>query len=425
MFRFSITDRRLSPGGKSLNNRRRFVERIKTSVKQAAHKQIKNRTLQDGSGQEISVSKDGIDEPQFHYSISNGEWDHVLPGNHDYTVGDKIKRPEGGGGGRGSEGSPDGDGEDDFRFDLTFEEYMDALLDDLCLPDMIKASDKQTVSYSMRRAGYTTVGSTSNLALEKTMIQGIGRRLALKAPKIAEIARLTEEVENESDPERIAAIEEEIAVLRRRADAINFLEKTDLRYNNFIKQPNPITRAVVFMLMDVSGSMTEEMKELAKRFYLLLYLFLNRQYKHVDIVFIRHTHQAREVDQDTFFNSPETGGTVVSSAYQEMKRIINERYDVAHWNIYMAQASDGDNTLTDQELATSLLRELLPQLQYATYVQVGADTTGTYYHRETEVWKMFEEIIKLHSNVAARKLHKADDVVPVFRSLFAKKSVAA
>jgi hypothetical protein len=91
----------------------------------------------------------------------------------------------------------------------------------------------------------------------------------------------------------------------------------------------------------------------------------------------------------------------------------------------MAQASDGDNTLTDQELATSLLRELLPQLQYATYVQVGADTTGTYYHRETEVWKMFEEIIKLHSNVAARKLHKADDVVPVFRSLFAKKSVAA
>jgi hypothetical protein len=425
MFRFSITDRRLSPGGKSLNNRRRFVERIKTSVKQAAHKQIKNRTLQDGSGQEVSVSKDGIDEPQFHYSISNGEWDHVLPGNHDYTVGDKIKRPEGGGGGRGSEGSPDGDGEDDFRFDLTFEEYMDALLDDLCLPDMIKASDKQTVSYSMRRAGYTTVGSTSNLALEKTMIQGIGRRLALKAPKIAEIARLTEEVENESDPERIAAIEEEIAVLRRRADAINFLEKTDLRYNNFIKQPNPITRAVVFMLMDVSGSMTEEMKELAKRFYLLLYLFLNRQYKHVDIVFIRHTHQAREVDQDTFFNSPETGGTVVSSAYQEMKRIINERYDVAQWNIYMAQASDGDNTLTDQDLATSLLRELLPQVQYATYVQVGADTTGTYYHRETEVWKMFEEIIKLHSNVAARKLHKADDVVPVFRSLFAKKSVAA
>ena len=105
----------------------------------------------------------------------------------------------------------------------------------------------------------------------------------------------------------------------------------------------------MFCLMDVSGSMTEHMKDLAKRFYVLLYIFLKRRYKHVDVVFIRHTHEAPEVDEDTFFHSPETGGTVVSTALEEMQRVVAERYDPDSWNIYAAQASDGDNTATDND----------------------------------------------------------------------------
>ena len=115
----------------------------------------------------------------------------------------------------------------------------------------------------------------------------------------------------------------------------------------------------MFCLMDVSGSMTEHMKDLAKRFYVLLYIFLKRRYKNVDVVFIRHTHQASEVDEETFFNSPETGGTVVSTALEEMQRVIEERYSPDNWNIYAAQASDGDNTASDNDKTAALLTKTI------------------------------------------------------------------
>ncbi len=423
MFRFSITDRRLNPTGKSLSNRQRFVERVKAAVKTAANKHVKKRSLEDKSDAEIEVNRDSIDEPQFRYSSRSGNWDHVLPGNHDYNVGDTIPRPSGGAG-SGSGGSTSGEGQDEFRFYITYEEYINAILGDLSLPDMIKASKRDTMSYALKRAGYTRVGAANNLALEKTMIQGIGRRIALKNPKLYQIEALLQDLEQEKDDDARLLIEAEISELRRQADAICFLEKADLRYNNFAKQQKPISQAVMFAAMDVSGSMTEHMKDLAKRFYLLLYVFLTRQYKHVDIVFIRHTHTADEVDQDTFFNSPESGGTIVSTAYEEIKKIIHDRYSVADWNIYLAQASDGDNTSSDSAKSRGLLVEMLPWMQYVTYVQVGADTT-MFSTRESDLWTMFDELQSVYPQVASRKLVRQDDVVEVFRSLFKTKTVKA
>ena len=110
--------------------------------------------------------------------------------------------------------------------------------------------------------------------------------------------------------------------------------------------------------MDVSGSVDEHLKDLAKRFYSLLYLFLSRRYRYVEVVFIRHTHEAEEVDEDTFFNSRETGGTVVSTALEEMMRVVSDRFPPANWNIYAAQASDGDNLPIDNEKTVALLEEL-------------------------------------------------------------------
>lgn len=422
MLRFNITDRRLNPHGKSLNNRQRFVERVKAAVKTAANKQVKNRTLEDKSDAEVSVSKDGITEPQFHYDTNHGDWDYVLPGNHDYVMGDAIARPPKGGGGSGTSGSPDGEGEDDFRFYISYEEYINAILEDLSLPDMIKQSQKETESYSMRRAGYTTAGAANNLALERTMIQGIGRRIALKNPKLTLIAELEIALAETFDSDEIAALEAQIAELQRQANAISFLEKADLRYINFVKQPHPISQAVIFMCMDVSGSMTEHMKELAKRFYLLLYVFITRQYKNVEIVFIRHTHVAAEVDQDTFFHSPETGGTVVSTAYIEIQQIIRDRYDTTQWNIYLAQASDGDNTSSDIAISYQLLTEMLPWLQYVTYIEVGRE--GSTSIRDSEVWSMFDQLIKANSHIASRRLSSQADVIEVFRSLFKKQAIA-
>ena len=136
-----------------------------------------------------------------------------------------------------------------------------------------------------------------------------------------------------------------------------FLDTNDLRYNLHVKRPVPTSQAVMFCLMDVSGSMDQQIKDMAKRFYLLLYMFLKRHYERTDIVFIRHHTVAKEVDEQEFFYSRETGGTVVSSALRLMKEVIDARYSPNEWNIYGAQASDGDNWNDDSPICRKLLEK--------------------------------------------------------------------
>jgi uncharacterized sporulation protein YeaH/YhbH (DUF444 family) len=425
MFKFSITDRRLNPSGKNLTNRQRFLERVKHSVREAANKQIKGRKIDDQSDAEVSISRDGIEEPTFNYDTTKGFWDVVLPGNRDFIVGDTIAKPPAGGGG-GTQGAPDGGGDDDFRFYISYEEFVNAILEDLSLPDMVKASEKETISFSMRRAGYTTVGSASNLALERTMIMGIARRISLKTPKLVRIRELEFDLVAEEDEERRQEIEDEIEELHRRAEAITFLEKADLRYNNFVKQPNPMTRAVMFLVMDVSGSMGEREKTIAKKYFVLLYLFLRRKYKDIDVVFIRHHHTAEECDQETFFTKPETGGTIVSTAYDEVYRVIRERYPISEWNIYLAQASDGDNTESDNHACQVKLGGMLPWMQYATYIEVGREHTGDYFQsRDSALWKMMDGLKSDFANLALRRITDENQVIETFRSLFQSKAKAA
>ena len=290
------------------------------------------------------------------------------------------------------------------------------MLGDLELPDMVKDSEKHTMSFTMKRSGYTTTGAASSLALEQSMIRSIGRRMALKTPKLFLIAELEEELENETDENRRLEIQEQIDELRSRANAIPFLDKTDLRYHSTIKLPLPITQCVMYCCMDVSGSMSEQMKDLSKRFYILLYIFLKRVYKNVEVVFVRHTHEASIVDEDTFFHSTETGGTIVSTAYDVVKKDIVKRFPVDDWNIYIAQASDGDNSYSDNEVAKKILADLMPWVQYMTYIEVGKP------YSETSVWTMMEQMATLYAEkIALRKIQSKEEVVPVFRSLFAKK----
>ena len=231
-----------------------------------------------------------------------------------------------------------------------------------------------------------------------------------------------EELEEELDAARRLSIEEQIIDLRQRCGGHPVARQTDLRYHNTIRLPQPITQAVMFCLMDVSGSMTEHMKDLAKRFYILLYVFLRRMYKNVDVVFVRHTHEAKEVDEETFFRSPETGGTVVSTAYEEMDRIIKERYPVERWNIYCAQASDGDNTSSDNETAERLLTVMLPWIQYMTYIEVGRDGESMppgFVRRDSDLWCLMQQVMKIHpGKLAMRKVTNSNEMIEVFRSFF-------
>lgn len=428
-----IVDRRLNPGGKSLPNRQRFLRRVKDVAQRAVRESAREKDIKNlGKDGRISVPGDGVREPRFSRQPGTGHQDYILPGNKTYVEGDRIERPPGGGGGGGSGEGGDGgeNSEDAFHFVLTREEFLDLFLEDLELPDLAKRRLAVVETEGLRRAGYTVSGSPANLALSRTLRNSMSRRIALKRPKLEEVAALEAEIaeaEAANDP-RLPDLQLKLLGLRERSKRIPYVDPIDLRFRRFEPYPKPIAQAVMFCLMDVSGSMTEHMKDLAKRFYILLHIFLTRRYKHVEIVFIRHTDKATEVDEETFFGSRETGGTLVSSALVEMKRIVTERYSPDDWNIYAAQASDGDNVSSDGPTSTELLRaHILPACQHFAYLEVGDENgprAGFVEHRTT-LWRTYEALAKAGEPLAMRKVNHRRDIYPVFRELFGRKDARA
>jgi len=427
-----ILDRRLNPSGRSLPNRQRFLRRAKSLVQEAVRDASVKRDIRSADeGGEVSIPLHGIREPSFHHG-GGGIRDHVLPGNKEYREGDEIPRPPGGGGGGGgSEGSPDGSGEDNFRFVLTREEFLSLFLDDLELPDMAKRRLVDGTDPIWHRAGYSVSGSPANLALARTMRNSMSRRIALKRPKPDAVQALEAEIAAlEGDPEqaeRVLALRAELERLLQRTRLIPWIDPIDVRYRRFEPLPRPVAQAVMFCLMDVSGSMTEDMKDLAKRFYTLLFIFLQRRYKHVEIVFIRHTHEASEVDEETFFHSRETGGTLVSTALEEMQKVVADRYPPGEWNIYAAQASDGDNAAGDsQKTARLLVDTILPACQYYAYIEVGREGEHGipgFPRGPTDLWRTYEALVTAGAPLAMKKVRHRREIFPVFRELFAKRGV--
>jgi len=429
-----IIDRRLNPGGKSLANRQRFLRRAKALVRRAVRDSSKERSIKDmDHGGEVTIPVDGVREPRFHRSTAGGMRDLILPGNKEFVQGDTIPRPPGGAGGGGSEGSEDGGGEDDFRFVLTQDEYLELFLDDLELPDLAKRKLASIESPVWRRAGYSVSGSPANLSLTRTMRNSLSRRIALRRPKSGEIAALEQEVaqleRDGLETGRLEVLRAELALMKQRSVRIPYIDPFDVRYRRFEPYPRPVAQAVMFCLMDVSGSMTEHMKDLAKRFFALLYIFLKRRYRNVEVVFIRHTHKAEEVDEQTFFHSTETGGTVVSTALDEMLCVVKQRYRPEDWNIYAAQASDGDNTPSDADRTTAILEKgILPLCQYFAYLEVGREedavSTG-FVPRQSDLWRTYDAIRQTGTPFAMRKVRHRREIYPVFRELFQRRAEGA
>ncbi|HEX4111805.1 MAG TPA: YeaH/YhbH family protein [Stellaceae bacterium] len=425
----NIIDRRPNPKGKSLANRQRFIERAKDEVKRSLVEALKRRKLGEAEGGEkISIPMRGIQEPSFQHARHGGTRDYVVPGNKHYVVGDKIERPKGGqGDGRGKAGNKDNGEQDSFEFVLSKEEFLELFFDDLELPELVKTKLKETETMQLTRAGYSIDGTPANLNLRRTMRNSLARRISLNRPSLSQIEALERQFEfarAADDFESAAQSQHDLESAQRRAKRFAFIDPLDVRYNRFDRQPKPVTQAVMFCLMDVSGSMTEAMKDLAKRFFLLLHVFLTQRYKHLDIVFIRHTSNAEEVDEDTFFHSRETGGTIVSTALDEMIRIVRDRYPPNAWNIYAAQASDGDNFSEDGERCAQLLaNDLLPLSQYFAYIEVGADATlrHGFPSPPTDLWRTYAEIAPMHANFAMRRVAEPSQIFPVFHELFAKR----
>ncbi len=421
-----IIDRRLAGKNKSIGNRERFLRRHKEQIREAVKRAIDGRSIRDMErGEDIHIPKRDLGEPVFGHG-TGGVRETVHPGNKDYLRGDRIERPKGGQGGTGKgQASDSGEGEDDFTFALSKEEFMQVFFEDLALPHLVRTQLAEVPEWKSQRAGFSSDGTPTNLHVVRSMRGALGRRIALGAAARRDLRELEAQFADEKRtlrPDDVLAqaalleLQERITVLRQLLARIPFLDPIDLRFRNRVRVPVPSARAVMFCLMDVSGSMDEARKELSKRFFILLYLFLTRHYEKIDLVFIRHHTQAQEVDEENFFHARETGGTVVSSALVLMQEIIKARYAPGQWNIYAAQASDGDNWHHDSSRCRELLGDaLLPLVRYFAYVQVAEE--------EQNLWQEYAQLLGLHRHFAMRKATEPGHIYPVFRDLFKKEGV--
>lgn len=416
-----FVDRRPNGRHKSAVNRQRFLRRFKRQIQEAVRHAISGRNIKeiDEAGEKITIPAKDTSEPHFSYD-QGGIRNIVLPGNKEFVTGDKIKRPPSGqGSGQGSIASQSGDGSDDFVFEISKEEFLELFFEDLALPNLIKTQLAKIPTYKMFRAGFTQEGIPANINIVRSLRGALGRRLALSAPKKRQIERLEKELAElmkaEPNSEKIPALELEIQVLKSKIQNIPFIDPFDLRYSHRIKKATPSTQAVMFCLMDVSGSMDEAKKDIAKRFFILLYMFLSRTYENVEIVFIRHHTSAKEVDEQEFFYSRETGGTVVSSALELMANIMQKRYPSSDWNIYTAQASDGDNWNNDSPHCRDILmNQIMPHVQYFAYVEIMP-------RHHQSLWEAYLAVNNSFPNFAMQHIENLTDIYPVFRELFKKQ----
>lgn len=414
-------DRRPNGKNKSAVNRHKFIRRYKSQIKKAVSDAIAERSITDlDRGEKINIPTKDISEPVFHHG-DGGIKERAHPGNSDFVTGDRIPRPLGGSGGKaGSEATNSGEGLDEFVFQISREEFLNLFFEDLELPDLIKTQLSKMMMEKTVRAGYTTSGVPTNINVVRSLKGALSRRIALRSPYQAKLREAEEELEsllllkNEDDP-AIIALRERIAHLKAKIQAVPFIDTFDLRYNNRIKQPYPSSQAVMFCLMDVSGSMDQAKKDIAKRFFTLLYFFLTGTYENIELVFIRHHTVAKEVDEQEFFYSRETGGTVVSSALKLMGEIIAERYPISEWNIYAAQASDGDNWSDDSPVCKEILiNSIMPKVQYYAYIEISEDTPRG-------LWREFTNVKNSCENFAMQRIETPGDIFPVFQKLFKKK----
>lgn len=419
-----LIDRRQNAGKKSTVNRQRFLRRYKNQIKRAVTEAVGKRSITEiDKGEQITIPAKDISEPHFNRG-QGGKVERILPGNDEFITGDRIKRPPSGGaeGGDGSQASNSGEGEDDFVFQLSREEFLELYFEDLELPDLVKKELASISTLKNVRAGVTTSGTPTNINVLRSMRQATGRRVALSGTykhqlKQAEEALLSLQKEPNPEKAEVERLEDEIACLKKKINAVPFIDTFDLRYNNKIKVPAPSTQAVMFCIMDVSGSMDEPKKEIAKRFFILLYLFLTKNYDKIELVFIRHHTSAKEVSEEDFFYSRETGGTVVSSALELLYHTIETRFPPAAWNIYVAQASDGDNWNADSPYCLELLQEkIMPLLQYFAYIEIMP-------RHHQSLWEVYQQIHAKYANFAMENIDSVVDIYPVFRELFKRKTV--
>jgi uncharacterized sporulation protein YeaH/YhbH (DUF444 family) len=414
--------------GRSLLSEARLEKRLKGKINAALAQVLSKRGVTDLANSGSVTIRVDLSEPSFQYDLSTGYPQFVIPGNPRYNVNDTIPKAGGSGGGGGGAGG--GDGEDDFAFEFPAEAIERYLFDELKLPDMEQKQFSRVSEEVLERAGYRSEGPPATLDLERSARRAVGRRKALGRPSRRDLDRvqsdivaLMEEERTDSNIAAISQLETRLASMKRRRMVVPYFDKGDLRYRHSRFVELPVSQAVVFCLLDTSGSMQEHHKKLAKYFFWLFRQFIRYQYQTVDLVWIRHTDTAQEITEEQFFFDQKNGGTVVSSALEKMIEIRDQRYPAHLWNYYACQASDGDCLNSNDALVSAVLltEAILPTFQYFAYIECMDE--GTIKGKRTSVlWKAYEEVSS--PRFRKRQVSQASEIYPVFADLFRSKDTA-
>jgi len=372
---------------RSSEDRRRHRQLVEDSIKKNIGNIIAEESIIGKSKDKIiKVPIRGLKEYQFIYGTNRPG---VVPGTGDEKRGDRFKEAAGSKGQGIGEGAGNAEGDDYYETDITLEDLIQYLFEDLELPYM----EKKRFSYietekTNKRWGIQRKGIPPRLSKKRSMQEKIKRQKTME--------RSYRELDMEIDEERFPFREE------------------DLRYHKIKDELRPQSNAVVICMMDNSGSMYQNKKFLARSFFFLLYQFVKYRYVNVELVFINHTTTAQEVNEDDFFHRGESGGTYISSAYEKALEIIRERYSPEIWNIYAFHCSDGDNWENDTPKAIAKANELCSQCNLFGYGEISL-IVGSYYTSASMIEK-FKTNIKA-DNFIAVSIDDKEDIWPAFRQL--------
>ena len=422
----AIIDRR-STGTREATSQKRLHRRLHEHIKEAVARSASQGSIADAANgaHRIKVRSKVLDEPYFERDVQADGWERVLPGNQEFQKGDTLSKPDGSGAG-GTQGAEEGLGSEEITIALSREEFLGLLFEGLTLPDLHRLSEGAMTETQWRPAGTVKDGMPSRLHVGQTMGRAKARRLALRNRQKKALEQLLAErdalqkiiqdrlisgLDTQVERHQLEACVAEIEVLERQRKAVPFIDNADLRFRHYSEEEIPHTQAVMILIMDVSGSMGDTEKDLARRFFMLLYLFLERQYATVELVFIKHHIAADECSEEAFFGVREGGGTLVSPALALARRIAIERYPTDRWNIYLAEASDGDNTYSDNARVREILLDWLPELRRFFYLEVGRLDPS-------DLWDLYRHIAEIQPRVVQKRCRHTEEVYPRFREMF-------
>ena len=385
---------------RAASDRSRHREKIEKAIKESIRDVVAEESIIGQSGKKkIRIPVKGIKEHRLVYGSNEKNKQVGSAQGKDISKGQRIghrrrRKPEEG------KGDKPGDkpGEEMYEIEMSLEELAGYLFNDLELPELEKKNFKFTTQEKIKRKGKRPYGIRPRLSKKETIKQKIKRKkAAIKA-----------------------------GTYKPEVDDRFAFHESDLRYKHIAPVVKENTAAVIFFVMDVSGSMTKSKKFLARSFFFLLYQFLNHKYSSVDVVFVSHTADAHEVNEEQFFTQVPNGGTLVSTGLTKVEEIIEKRYHPANWNIYTFYCGDGDNWSIDNKEALAAFRRLKDINQMIAYTEIGKLYDHSEYSlfsggtTEKRLWDWTKLIDT--KNFKRLRLQEHKDIWPSFKKLFGGRS---